>query len=87
MTMPAPQYLTPGQYPKMLYRSDAMFADDEALKQGLTPGGGIRTCTVDDEGAEATAVEAGWTETPSDFIGAADAPKRGRKAKAEEAAA
>ena len=40
-----------------------------------------------DEDEEAAAVEAGWTDSPMDFIGVTDAPKRGRKAKPEEPAA
>lgn len=72
-------------YPKMLYRSDAQFPDEDSLKAAISPGGGVRNCVVNDEEAEAAAVDAGWTDSPMDFIGVADAPKRGgRKAKTEE---
>lgn len=85
MTNPtAPVYLQPGEYPKVLYRSDSQFADEEALKQGLSPGGAVKNCTVVDEASEAAAVEAGWTNTPLDFIGTSAAP-RARKAKAADA--
>jgi hypothetical protein len=76
-------------YPKMLYRSDTQFADDESLKAGLAPGGAVRNRIVQSEEEEGEAVDAGWTDSPMDFIGTPDAPKRGRKAaaKAEEPAA
>lgn len=75
-------------YPKMLYRSDTQFPDEEALKAGLAPGGAVKKMVVESEQAEGDAVDAGWTDAPLDFIGAAtEAPKRGRKAKAEEPAA
>lgn len=70
-------------YPKMLYRSDMQFSDDEALKAGLAPGGSVRNCIVQSEDEEAAAIEAGWTDSPMDFIGAPEAPKRGRKAAAK----
>lgn len=73
-------------YPKMLYRSDFQFGDEEALKAGLAPGGSVRKRVVEDETEDAQAQADGWTESPLDFIGTAEAPKRGRKAKAEEPA-
>ncbi len=83
MTNPiAPVYLQPGEYPKVLYRSDSQFADEEALKQGLSPGGAVKSLVVADEDAQAAAIEAGWTDTPIDFIGTAAAPR----AKAKKAA-
>lgn len=70
-------------YPKMLYRSDAQFADEEGLKAGLAPGGSVKNQIVSDETAEAAAIEAGWTDSPMDFVGIADpaAPTAGRRAK------
>jgi len=75
-------------YPKMLYRSDVQFPDEEALKAGLAPGGSIKKLVIESEQDEAEAVDGGWTDSPIDFIGAAEAPKRARKAaKTEEPAA
>lgn len=76
-------------YPKMLYRSDTQFGDEEALKAGLAPGGAVKKLIVESEAEEAESVDAGWTEAPMDFIGTPDTPKRGRKAapKPEEPAA
>lgn len=85
MTNPvAPVYLQPGEYPKALYRSDTTFADEEGLKQALSPGGAVKTRLVEDEADEAAAIEAGWTATPTDFVGTAADPapatKRAKKA-------
>lgn len=60
-------------YPKMLYRSDTQFSDEEGLKAGLAPGGSVRKQVVESEEAEAEAVDAGWSESPMDFVGSADA--------------
>jgi hypothetical protein len=60
-------------YPKMLYRSDTQFSDEEGLKAGLAPGGSVRKQVVESEEAEVAAVDAGWSESPMDFIGSADA--------------
>lgn len=85
MTNPiAPVYLNPGEFPKLLYRSDSVFVDEEALKQGLSPGGAIKSRTVTDEADQTAAIEEGWTDSPLDFIGTAAAP-RARKAKAADA--
>lgn len=73
-------------YPKMIYKSESMFADDEALKAGLAPGGSVRNRIVADETEEAQANVDGWTDSPMDFVGV-EAPKRGRKPKDEEPAA
>ena len=82
----APVYEQPGDYPKMMYRFDGQFPDEDALKAGLMPGGGVRTVAVSDSAQEADAVANGWTDTPMDFIGSPEVPKRGRKAKSEEPA-
>lgn len=82
-----PVVAQPGDYPKMLYRSDMQFADDEALKAGLAPGGAVKTCIVKDEQEEADALGDNWTTSPMDFVGTADAPapstSRRKKAAAE----
>jgi hypothetical protein len=70
-------------YPKMLYRSDAQFSDEEGLKAGLAPGGSVRKQVVETEEAEAAAIDTGWTDSPMDFVGIADpaAPAAGRRSK------
>jgi len=63
-----PVYEQPGDYPKMLYRFDGQFPDEDALKAGLSVGGGVRSQAVADPQAEADAVANGWTAYPTDFI-------------------
>ena len=76
--------MTEETYPKMLYRSEGMFATEEELKAGFAPGGSVRSMTVLDAEAETVALDDGWTQSLSEFIGA-DKPKRGRKPKADTA--
>ena len=76
--------MTEETYPKMLYRSEGMFSTDEDLKAGLAPGGSVRSMTVLDAEGETVALDDGWTQSASDFIGE-DRPKRGRKPKADPA--
>ena len=75
----APVQTEVSDYPKVLYRSDTTFIDEDALKQGLSPGGAVKMRTVADADDEAAAVEAGWTLTPLDFVGAAPAARRTKK--------
>jgi hypothetical protein len=73
-------------YPKMLYKCETMFADEDALKAGVAPGGAVRNMIVSDETEDAQAQVDGWVESPMDFLGAAPV-RRGRKAKADDAKA
>lgn len=64
------------EYPKMLYRSEQRFADDEAVKMAM--GSGIQQIIVTSEEEEVAQLEAGAVVSPSDLIG--EPPKRRKKA-------
>lgn len=64
------------EYPKMLYRSEQRFADDEAVKTAM--GASIQQIIVNSQEDEAAELEAGAVVSPSDLIG--EPPKRRKKA-------
>lgn len=69
-------------YPKMIYKSDVKYADDEGLRLAFL-GFQIQSQIVQSEEEEQAAFDVGWTDSPADFIGI-DKPKRKRKADAAD---
>lgn len=83
----APVYAEVAEYPKVLFRFDGQFNDEEALKAGLAPGGAVKQMSVPDADTEAAAIAQGWTAFPMDFIGSADEPSAALTRRTKKAAA
>lgn len=55
------------EFPKMLYRSDQPFEDQEALKSALYDGS-LKTMIVESADEQKAAVKKGWTEDLASLV-------------------